>query len=597
VPDTDAVHVQLALLHDGDPNVATSAGRLLWSLVRDEENSTADAARIVPHLIAAAMAGVAPRADLLHLAGAAGRDSRFVVDLRTDLLDPAPPDGLDRYASDGTTLSDTRAEARRAVLANRGRLTTLVGDPDPEVRACAAFTLAMSPDPAEADRLWNRLADETDPATRISLVFAAAQIDRGFGDPAARAEAAAAVWPDPSRPADVRYAAAVAWLCLTTAPPPDRLLDTLAETVTAAVDRAMRRVHWLEDVRRHGGTGAWTAALLGTDEPPTLEANTQPRADTHTDARAGDRPRAGAALRARAGLAARLVRSADPTTSAAGCRAAFAVASTWRSPTPDMLDLLVDRVEHGPPPVALEAARLLSRTGGAAAAFADRIAAAAGHPDAEVRGRLGIALAHLGDARAVGPVTELLAVDRYPWPHHDLDREYRVPRPKRMLNLLRASREDLLPAVTDHLRRTGCWGPFGADPLNSLAAWGPDAVCVLDTLILLLDRAPEEASPAVAVLEAMGPAAAPALPALDRLLSTVTQPWNRVLATRVRSRITGGPDAPRPEHGTSPLDGLSRAALRDLLTGDRRLPRWTSIDDEPIHTDERYREEIHRRLR
>ncbi|GAA1036954.1 hypothetical protein GCM10009557_49020 [Virgisporangium ochraceum] len=262
-----------------------------------------------------------------------------------------------------------------------------------------------------------------------------------------------------------------------------------------------------------------------------------------------------------------------------------------------MIELLVDRVEHGPPAVAVEAARLLSRTGGAAGAFADRISAAAGHPDAEVRGRLGIALAHLGDARAVGPITELLAVDRYPWPRHDLDREYRVPRPKRMLNLLRASREDLLPAVTDHLRRTGCWGPFGADPLNSLAAWGPDAVGVLDTLILLLDRAPEEASPAVAVLEAMGPAAAPALPALERLVGGVTRPWNRVLATRVRSRITGGPNAPRPERGTSPLDVLSRAALRDLLTGDRRLPRWTSIDDEPIHTDERYREEIHRRLR
>ncbi|WP_433797081.1 hypothetical protein [Actinoplanes sp. CA-252034] len=176
----------------------------------------------------------------------------------------------------------------------------------------------------------------------------------------------------------MRFAAAVGWLCATTEPVPDRMLDLFAEVVDVRLAEAMDDVPWPNHHLRGGGLAAWLVAFLGG------------LPDARTD------------------LVARLVVSPHPSVRASALRSAHAVACERRSRTGEMIGLLADRLHDTEP-----AARRLVRVGAAAA---DRIADALDDPVAEVWAWTVVMLARLGDARAVEPLADLLARPAYPWP-------------------------------------------------------------------------------------------------------------------------------------------------------------------------------------
>ena len=136
--------------------------------------SSAPAALAVPFLLrAAAERAVHNRAQLLLLAAEAGHRNHFGRDRREDLLQVE--DLPEEAAFDPSyPVHWTLQAARDALVAGAPLLIELLDDPDPAVRAHAAYALATAASPPSRVRheLRAKLGVEREPSVRISLILA-----------------------------------------------------------------------------------------------------------------------------------------------------------------------------------------------------------------------------------------------------------------------------------------------------------------------------------------------------------------------------------------------------------------------------------------
>lgn len=248
---------------------------------------TAPGALVTPFLLrAVADPAVRHRHELLHYAASTARREVWWHENRADLLRVTYPEV--RYDVSGYVVDWSIEAARRSIGVHLTPLTALLDDPDPRVRANAAYALAAGA-PASAritHALQVRLPAEPAPAVRISLVLAAAQHSRELGAAGPALDSARTLWMDPARDDAVRLAGAVAWLCLTGAAPPAALTATVTALVTPAMFGVLHEVPWLAHLEaRH--LPVWLTALLD-DQAEGLTPQTyctDPWADLSADVR------------------------------------------------------------------------------------------------------------------------------------------------------------------------------------------------------------------------------------------------------------------------------------------------------------------------
>ncbi|AWZ15181.1 hypothetical protein [Streptomyces sp. ICC1] len=202
-----------------------------------------------------------------------------------------------------------------------------------------------------------------------------------------------------------------------------------------------------------------------------------------------------------------LVRHPDPSLRAEAVRAAGKQLHHWRSPSPHLWETvaagLEDEVE-----VSDAALKVLARSGGAAAPFADRIVRAVARTGSSdwTRSHAAVrALVRIEDPRA----------SRHYLEHFDHSLLEVLPLPAHWA-------ADLFPAFRERLAE----GPEarGADKLLPLLAeWGPAAAPAAPELAGLLDTG--HARPAAEALGRIGPAASAAADALAALARGDTSPW------------------------------------------------------------------------
>lgn len=494
-----------------DQQVASASLSTLWNEVRHQGGSSAPAALAVPFLLrAAAERPVHNRAELVLLAAEAGHRNHWGRDRREDLLQVAYLPGEEAFDPSGYPAGWTLQAARDALAADVPLLTRLLGDPDPAVRAHAAYALATvaSPPSRVGHELRAKLAAEREPTVRISLVLAVTQLAAGQADDRGIAAWARQLWAGEDNPADVRLAGALAWLCATRARPPAALLALIGTLAGAPTAQWLRDVPWPDfDDGYHGGAAAWLVSFLG-DEPE-----------------------------ARSRLTTSLIAQPDHVVAESACRAAHDVARVWRTRTGDMLGLLAGCLGHPDRSVRTAAVLLLARSGAVPAQVADQAAAALGDDDPEVRAWAAVTLAHRGDARAVAPLAELLAQAECPWP---CAWTWSSAPPQRLLDTLSPHADALLPAVLYRLAQpsTGCWRYVRRDLFHGLAAWHHQAADAAAPLAGLLARPGEHRHAIATALGRIGPAAAVAVPVLDELLDNTVTELAGVLAW-ARWRITG----------------------------------------------------------
>ncbi|MBQ0895100.1 HEAT repeat domain-containing protein [Micromonospora sp. U56] len=267
----DDVPAMLQALSDPDAGRAESGLKKLWSRARHQGNSDTTLALAVPFLLRiAAEPAVHNRHRLLRLAAEAGHRNHFGTDLRTDLFQVSDdPDEL-MIDGDGRPVVWTQQAAREAVTTDASLLIWLLDDPDVLVRANTAYALAgaLSPPPKVQAALQARLATETYPTVRISLVLAIAQLAALHGDPDV-VRLTRELWAGEGHAPDVRFAAALSWLCATAEPVPDRMLDLFVEVVGPELAEWMKDVPWPDRIAERGLV-AWLVAFLG--EAPTAQA-------------------------------------------------------------------------------------------------------------------------------------------------------------------------------------------------------------------------------------------------------------------------------------------------------------------------------------
>ena len=278
----------LTRVSDPDPAAASQALGVLWNNLRHQGGTSMAAPLTVPFLIRlAADPDVCHRWNLLDLAAEIARRNHFGRDSRCDLLQAA--DDEQRYDNWGYPGHWSVQAGRDALAPDTAILLSLLHDPGPHVRCRAAYALAAASDhPAEiTDGLRQRLGSETEPSVRISLLLGIAQTAREHHHHQLDATTTwlHGLWSDPAQPLDIRLGAAIAWLCLTDAPPPDGLLDPLADAATPEAHEWMRHLPWPDDIDDHGGLGAWPVALLRADTPGpdtalTLRLATSPHPQT-----------------------------------------------------------------------------------------------------------------------------------------------------------------------------------------------------------------------------------------------------------------------------------------------------------------------------
>ncbi len=540
------VPVLLTRLADPDPAAASEARGELWNNLRHQGNSSMAAPLAVPFLIRlAADPDVHHRWDLLDLAAEIGRRNAFGDDSRTGLLRAADDEELcDNWGYPGHWSIQA---GRDALAADTGILLSLLHDPDPHVRCRAAYALAAaSGHPAEiSDGLRQRLGTEDEPSVRISLLLGIAQtagehhhqLDETTGW-------LRGLWSDPAQPQDVRLGAGIAWLCLTDVPPPDGLLDLLADAVTPEAAEWMRYVPWPDDIDGHGGLGAWLVGLVGGDTALTF----------------------------------RLARSAQPQARIGAIRAGYHIAVGSRSATDEIVAATADLLGDPSRAVALVAARYLGRVGAATAPVAAALAAALDHEHEEVRAWAAVGLAHCGDRRAVAPLIQFFGQDCCPWPSSNAYGADLRP-PVRLLDALRPHAGELLPALTHRLGEGGDgWTPAVAyDLVRGLGRWGPDAGPAARAIATFLLRGPVDVTAVATALGRIGPAAADLIPVLDPPPASADDISRAVLAWACW-RISG-------ERTANTIATLTRAATtppyrpRGLaMLADLGLAAHTSVD-------------------
>lgn len=263
----DDVPALLEALSDPDPGRAARALDELWNKARHQGNSDTVLALAVPFLLRiAAVPTVHSRHRILRLAAEAGHRNHFEVDVRTDLFQVADePDALE-IDGFGRPMVWTQQAAREAVAADAHLLIEMLDDPDELVRANAAYGLAgaLSPGPRAQAALRARLDVEACPPVRISLVLAIAQLSVLHGDPDV-VDWTRMLWSDATHSPEVRFAAALGWLCATREPVPDGMLDLFGEVVGPELAESMTDVPWPDRLDESGGLVGWLSAFL--DEP------------------------------------------------------------------------------------------------------------------------------------------------------------------------------------------------------------------------------------------------------------------------------------------------------------------------------------------
>lgn len=267
----DDVPAMLRALSHPDPAQARGLAEL-WNKARHQGNSDTALALAVPFLLRiAADPAVHARDRILKLAAEAGHRNHFGSDGRTDLLQVSDdPDELeiDGY---GRPAVWTQQAAREAVTADAALLFRLLDDPNSPVRANAAYALAaaLSPPPEVPAALRARLAVEQSPPVRMSLVLGLAQVALEHGAPDVAAWTGE-LWSSGDNPLDVRFAAAVSWLCATSEDVPDRMLDLFVAVLNADLAGWVREVPWTDHIAQRLELVAWLVALAG--QTPTAHA-------------------------------------------------------------------------------------------------------------------------------------------------------------------------------------------------------------------------------------------------------------------------------------------------------------------------------------
>ncbi|MFF4340670.1 hypothetical protein ACFY00_12120 [Kitasatospora sp. NPDC001540] len=392
--------------------------------------------------------------------------------------------------------------------ADLARARALRTDPNPAVRRA---TLPPEASPAE---LLDRPRTEPDPAVRLPALFALA-------------DAATATAPD------TRLAALLEPLPAPLLGGDDPVLWAAAVYVAAALDRdlAVRQLDRLVEVFAD----------------PTLrdrfaEVWYRPHHALPVDREAAFRwihRRLEHDPAARLALPLRLLAATDPLHDAPLRREALDVLCREflqrRSTASALLPVAGALLDDPDGPVRLRAAHLLALLGPAAAPYADRLVALLDDTadDPELGGTVGgfarWALVRTGDPRALPGLVEQLRVQE-----EDGRRSSFQPGIPHVLVPLRAQAPALLPAIRAALRDGGPDGGATRPFLTVLRCWGEDALPTLPELLPLLSD-PRTGSDALAVLKAIGPAAAPALPAL-----ATCRAHHPLLVSRAAARI--GPD-------------------------------------------------------
>lgn len=427
------------------------------------------------------------------------------------------------------SLSKTTAEAdpglvdagwHEAWRLQRPRIQALLADPLPEVRR-EALPLAEG-----VGVLLERWHAETDPAVRLSVLLALGTAAAGSaqGGPVGRVRAVVAEVLRTGAPV-MRVAAVHAWGTFDPQAPV-RELDLLVQVLSdPAVGPQVEAVWYVPDV-----DSAFTredviscTAHLFEGAPQTALA-----------------------------FVVQLIGAARRNGDTLLCRAALD--EGWRllvvrpSAASALLPLAGALLADPDDGVRYRAAHLLAVLGSRAAPYADELAALLDDPgEAEfLEGCVGDharwALTRIGDERALpGLVERLYAPYRGHYSRGYVLGDPRLPEVGDVLSPLRAHAEALLPAVRRLLRDNGVGGSLTCCFLGVLQAWGPAAAPALPEVVALLDDA-RYSLHAVDVLVAMGPAAKSAEPAVRRC-TVLDFPGNHHKVAWAAWRLGGDRDA------------------------------------------------------
>ncbi|MEU6971933.1 hypothetical protein AB0A71_30200 [Kitasatospora aureofaciens] len=252
----EEIPVRLAALASGDAEAARRALWQLWDHLHHQGSTIAVGALAVPFLLRIAATGATGssgiRASTLRLVAEIARCQHFGDGRREGLLQVAE----DPEEAEGTTMCPvdwTIQAARAAITADLHLLFPLLPNPDPEVRSATAFVLATATGeiPRISSALHSRLAVEDDPAVRVSLILAIAQLAREDQDEHAPAWARA-LWSDAAQPLETRVGAALAWLCLVDDPVPDELRTLLTDPGTDQLSELFQQAPWFPPVDYYG---------------------------------------------------------------------------------------------------------------------------------------------------------------------------------------------------------------------------------------------------------------------------------------------------------------------------------------------------------
>lgn len=265
-----------------DPAVADRSRSELWTRLH-HQGTTSDAGVIaVPYLVEAVLDPATPdRASVLRLVAEIGR--RPGEDHRASWFQAAELDESIVYGVEDepgvAAFSRVVRAGREAIAACADRIIPLLDDPDPRLRAAAAYTLAAvftppaAVPPASREEagagpaasreeavpavavpaaLHDRLEAETDPAVRISVILAIAQLAVDRRDRRAQSWAES-LWSDPAARPEDRVGGALAWLCTTSAEAPSTLTDVLT-TAGPDAGRWLREVPWAHHLDLSAGS-------------------------------------------------------------------------------------------------------------------------------------------------------------------------------------------------------------------------------------------------------------------------------------------------------------------------------------------------------
>ncbi|MFF2898200.1 hypothetical protein [Streptomyces sp. NPDC057966] len=444
---------------------------------------------------------------------------------------------------------------------HRPRLSRLLADPRSEVRR-EALPLAEG-----IGVLLERWRAETDPTVRLPVLLALGTAAAGSGSRKAEAEAEA----EGEAGATERVREVVADVLDTGTPAmrvaavharaafdqraPVRELDLLVEALSDPAARPGFEALWyvpdIDGPLNREDVLSWTAHLF-EDAPE-------------------------AAL----SFVVRLVDAARRTGDTLLCRAAldegWQLLVSMRSAAPALLPRAGALLGDPDDGVRYRAAHLLAALGARAAPYADELADLLDDPgeDEFFEGTVGDharwALTRIGDRRALPELVERLHA-----PYKDqYSRGYclgdpHLPEVEDVLAPLRAHAELLLPAIRRLLRDSDSEGGSGSDVgssgrgrgrgapltvpfLRVLQAWGPAAAPALPEVVALLDDA-RYSFAAVDVLVAMGPAAAAAEPAVRRC-TVLDTPGNHHHVVWAAWRLGGDHDAALRLIGEAVLTG------------------------------------------